>query len=140
MPETRFSVTVSVTPSIVIATLSERETAIGAMAAACFTATFGPLYPPADLAAFLDQAFGAEGLPRHIADPGYRVRIALDDEAVVGFAKYAGSSSLPAPATRADAELKQLYVAISHHGAGVAAALMEVRCVLNEPYEYDASM
>jgi GNAT superfamily N-acetyltransferase len=99
--------------------------AVGAMAAACFTETFGALYPPADLAAFLDQAFDAEGLPRHIADPAYRVRIALDDEAVVGFAKYAGSSSLPAPASPADAELKQLYVARSHHGAGVAAALMD---------------
>lgn len=98
--------------------------AIGAMAATCFTETFAHLYRQEDLAAFLDQSF-VEGLPRHIADPAYRVRIATDGGRIVGFAKYTGASSLPAPATPGDAELKQLYVATSHHGAGVAAALMD---------------
>ena len=40
--------------------------ALAAMARASFTETFGTLYRPQDLAAFLDQAFGPQGLPSQI--------------------------------------------------------------------------
>lgn len=99
--------------------------ALCAMARRSFSETFGHLYPPADLAAFLDDAFGPRGLPADLRDPSRRVRIALADGAVAGFAKLAAASTLPPPATPADAELKQLYVLAPWHGAGIAAALME---------------
>lgn len=99
--------------------------AVAAMAAKSFTDTFGHLYRPQDLASFLTDTFGPDGLPREIGDPKLKVRIALDGDRIVGFAKIAWASTLPAPATPADGELWQLYVASDYHGAGIAAGLMD---------------
>jgi diamine N-acetyltransferase len=98
--------------------------ALAEMAAASFTETFGTLYTPADLTAFLRQTFGPEGLPADIGASGLKIRLALADERIVGFAKLARSSSLPEPATVADAELKQLYISKDWQGTDVAATLM----------------
>ena len=63
---------------------------------ACFTATFGTLYAAHDLATFLDQAFGPNGLPSQIDDPAFTIRLAIDDARIVGFAKL-GPNALPFP-------------------------------------------
>lgn len=99
---------------------------LAAMAKRCFTDAFGSLYRASDLAAFLDSAFGVGGLPSHIDDPDFAVRLATDDAAIVGFAKV-GPNALPFPdAETANAvELYQLYVLGSHHGDGVGPALMD---------------
>lgn len=99
---------------------------LAAMAARCFTDTFGHLYRPADLATFLDSAFGADGLPRQIDDPDFAIRLATHDGRIVGFAKI-GPNVLPFPdAEGAKAvELYQLYVLADHHGDGVGPALMD---------------
>lgn len=98
--------------------------ALAAMAAQCFCDTFAHLYHAADLHAFLAAAFGADGLPAQIADPAFRIRIARDDAAIVGFAKL-GPCALPAPAPADAAELRQLYVLGPWQGAGVAKTLMD---------------
>ena len=103
---------------------------LAAMAKRCFTDTFGSLYRAADLAAFLDRAFGVDGLPSQIDDPDFAIRLAIDATEhggrIVGFAKI-GPNVLPFPgAEEADAvELYQLYVLGSHHGEGVGPALMD---------------
>ena len=97
--------------------------ALGAMAARCFMETFGHLYTTADADAFLAATFGPGGLPAQIGDPAYAIRLALDDETIVGFCKL-GACTLPAPAPTDALELKQLYVLADWHGASVAAALM----------------
>ncbi|MES2336736.1 MAG: GNAT family N-acetyltransferase [Pseudomonadota bacterium] len=99
---------------------------LSAMARRCFTDTFGSLYHASDLAAFLDQAFGADGLPSQIDDPDFAIRLATDGGAIVGFAKV-GPNALPFPdADGANAvELYQLYVLGSHHGDGVGPVLMD---------------
>jgi len=96
------------------------------MAARCFTDTFGTLYRASDLAAFLDRAFGADGLPSQIDDPAFTIRLATEGGRIVGFAKL-GPNALPFPrAEDADAvELYQLYVLASHHGEGVGPALLD---------------
>lgn len=99
--------------------------ALATMARDSFVDTFGPLYAAEDLAAFLDDAFGPAGLPADIARPDRRIRLALDGDAIVGFAKYATSASLPPPSTAEDVELKQLYILPAHKGAGIAATLMD---------------
>ena len=96
---------------------------LAAMAAASFTATFGALYAPADLAAFLDGAFGPAGLPAQLFDPGYRVRLARVDGAIVGYAKL-GPVLFPGDWPADAIELHQLYVLAPWRGAGVADALM----------------
>lgn len=92
----------------------------------CFTDTFGSLYRAPDLAAFLDRAFGADGLPSQIDDPDFAIRLALDGERIVGFAKL-GPNALPFPEAESTnaVELYQLYVLGSHHGEGVGPALMD---------------
>lgn len=100
---------------------------LAAVARRCFTETFGTLYRPADLADFLDRAFGAAGLPRQIEDPDFAIRLGTDDGArIIGFAKI-GPNVLPLPDGTAGpiVELYQLYVLAAHHGDGVGPALID---------------
>lgn len=93
------------------------------LGAASFTATFGHLYEPADLALFLDN-HRVERWLAELSDPGFAVRVAEEAGAMVGYAKL-GPPQLPfAPRGRA-AELRQLYVLAPWHGRGVAQTLME---------------
>lgn len=100
--------------------------ALAGMAQQSFTETFGHLYDPADLATFLESAFGPEtGLPAQIGDPSLQIRCARADGAIIGFCKL-GPPSLPIPDRRATAiELRQLYILKSWHGRGVAQELMD---------------
>jgi ribosomal protein S18 acetylase RimI-like enzyme len=87
-----------------------------------FTETFGHLYSPENLAAFLTNHTEANWL-EELEDPGLAVRIAEQDGAAIGFAKV-GPPSLPFEVEGPTAELRQLYVLQPWHGAGVAQALM----------------
>ena len=101
---------------------------LAAMARRSFTETFGTLYPQSDLAAFLDQAFGANGLPSQLSDPDFAIRLALaakenGGEEIIGFVKM-GPVTFPGE-WRPDAiELYQFYVLGAWHGEGVAQQLM----------------
>ena len=99
---------------------------LAVMARTCFIETFGHLYRAEDLAAFLDQTFGADGLPSQIGNPDFAICLATDDGAIVGFAKL-GPNALPFPDAEGSnaVELYQLYVLASHHGAGVGPALLD---------------
>ena len=98
--------------------------ALGAMAARSFMETFAHLYSEADSAAFLRDTFGPTGLPAQIGDPAYRIRLALDGDAIAGFAKI-GACTLPPPARPDAVELKQLYVLQRWQGSGIAQTLMD---------------
>ncbi|MFX8393326.1 hypothetical protein ABTL67_19680, partial [Acinetobacter baumannii] len=78
------------------------------MARQSFTETFGMLYPESDLNAFLDEAFGPNGLPAQLSDPDVVIRLALDDGQIIGFVKM-GPVTFPGE-WRPDAiELYQFY-------------------------------
>ncbi|MEG3124304.1 GNAT family N-acetyltransferase [Sphingomonas sp. GB1N7] len=97
--------------------------ALSAMARRSFTETFGTLYRQSDLAAFLDEAFGANGLAAQLSDPDFAVRLALEDDAIIGFVKM-GPVTFPGE-WRPDAiELYQFYVLGPWQGQGVAQELM----------------
>jgi len=97
--------------------------ALAAMARESFTETFGTLYDPKDLGAFLDEAFGPNGLPSQLSDPDITIRLALDDGKIVGFVKM-GPVTFPGE-WRPDAiELYQFYVLSPWHGTGVAQEMM----------------
>ncbi|MEG3089141.1 GNAT family N-acetyltransferase [Sphingomonas sp. PB4P5] len=97
--------------------------ALSAMARRSFTETFGTLYRQSDLAAFLDDAFGANGLAAQLSEPDFAVRLALDDEQIIGFVKM-GPVTFPGE-WRPDAiELYQFYVLGPWQGHGVAQELM----------------
>ena len=99
--------------------------ALNAMAEQSFRETFGAEYEPQDLAAYIAQAYGPDGLRADLRDPAIRFHVALSDGAIVGYAKLS-PLTLPAPdAEPGAAELRQLYVMRTQHGTGIAAALME---------------
>ncbi|PCD04336.1 GNAT family N-acetyltransferase [Sphingomonas spermidinifaciens] len=96
--------------------------ALSAMAQQSFIETFGPLYAPADLDLFLDQAMSPAAYARQLADPAYRVHLATVEGQPIGFAKlganYFDGFDPAAPC------LHQLYVLSAHHGDGVGKRLM----------------
>jgi len=88
-----------------------------------FVETFGHLYAPENLAAFLAN-HSETSWQCELTDPRYAVRIAELDGTAIGFAKL-GPPSLPFEAKGPAAELRQLYVLKPWQGAGVAAVLMD---------------
>jgi GNAT superfamily N-acetyltransferase len=88
-----------------------------------FVETFGHLYRPEDLQAFLDRisegAFGDE-----ITNPLFQLRVAEEDGSAAAFAKL-GPKGLPVETDAPCLELRQLYVLSPWHGRGIAQTLME---------------
>ena len=87
-----------------------------------FTETFGHLYTPENLAAFLVNHSEANW-QSELTDRRFAVRIAEENGTAVGFAKV-GPPSLPFEVEGPTAELRQLYVLEPWQGAGVAPILM----------------
>jgi diamine N-acetyltransferase len=88
-----------------------------------FIETFGHLYTPENLAAFLAN-HSEEKWRRELADPGFAVRLGESEGRPAAYAKLA-PPSLPVEAGPASIELRQFYVLRPWHGAGVAAELMD---------------
>jgi ribosomal protein S18 acetylase RimI-like enzyme len=93
-----------------------------------FTITFGHLYPPEDLAAFLDESHSQAAYATLLANPRYGLWLlederSGDDVRAVGFA-VAGPCGLPHPeVTPADGELKRLYLLPEVQNGGWGARL-----------------
>lgn len=98
------------------------------LGARTFTETFGHLYPPQDLQAFLDESHAAAAYAKVLADPAHALWIAEragPDGAMraIGYAQ-AGPCGLPHDEVRpADGELKRLYLLQGEQDAGVGGAL-----------------
>lgn len=88
-----------------------------------FVETFGHLYPPADLAAFLAQSHSIHRWAADIADPRKATWLVVDGDEVLGYA-HAGPCILPHPEVGdASGELKMLYLLASHQNGGLGARL-----------------
>lgn len=88
-----------------------------------FTATFGHLYSPANLAIFLENHTRERWAAAIGGDAA--VRLAEVDGAAVGYARIGPLTFAVDLANRAGLQLYQLYVDPPWHGAGVAAALLD---------------
>jgi GNAT superfamily N-acetyltransferase len=97
--------------------------ALAALFGDTFRKTFGHLYKPADLAAFLSE-HTAGHWQEQLRDGAFAVRIAEADGAAVGLAKL-GPLKLPVEPAGPALELRQLYVRQEVRGSGVAATLMD---------------
>ncbi len=97
--------------------------AVDALFRASFVATFGLLYAPDDLAAFLGkctpQSWAAE-----LAQPDLKIRLAEEDGVPVGFAKVS-DVTLPVATSGPALELRQLYLIDAAKGRGVAQVLID---------------
>lgn len=114
-------------PSIRRATAADAA-ALARIGAETFTITFGHLYPPEDLAAFLDESHSQASYAKLLADPRYGLWL-LEDGApgegarAVGFA-VAGPCGLPhAEVAPEDGELKRLYLLPGVQNGGWGAKL-----------------
>lgn len=97
------------------------------LGAATFVETFGHLYAPEDLQAFLNESHGVEAYATTLADARYALWIAQDAAGrAIGYAQ-AGPCGLPhADVGPEDGELKRLYIRADVQNSGSGRALMDV--------------
>ncbi len=100
--------------------------ALSTLARDSFTETFGHLYPPEDLEAFLGKSYAHNALLADISDPAQHWRIILDETGAAVAYMQCGKVGLPHPDARPDSEgeLKRLYVHSSQQGKGLGKTLM----------------
>lgn len=100
---------------------------LGQLMRATFTETFGHLYPPADLAAYLDTAYAPTQLAAEIADPRNFWQLVMDEAG----APVAYLECVPAHLPHADVdpdrhgEIERIYVLGSQQGRGLGRKLMD---------------
>lgn len=104
------------------ATLADADTLVD-IGRRSFADTFGHLYAPDDLAAFLENHSRA-GWEAELADPDYAVMIAEIDGVAAGYAKLA-PPKLPITVREPAIELRQFYVLGEWQGSGLAARMMD---------------
>lgn len=97
--------------------------ALAAFAAAAFVDTFGHLYPPEDLEAFLAAKYGDAIQRAEMAEPLARYRLALEGARIVGYVMM-GALDIAVDEPGA-LELHRLYVDKDVKGKGVAQALTD---------------
>ena len=99
--------------------------ALAALARDTFVETFGHLYRPEDLAAFLENSQSVAAYSRLLQDPRVAVWVAEDaDGTLVGFLN-AGPCKLPLPEPQPGAgEIRQLYLRSSVQGGGLGTRLL----------------
>lgn len=112
------------TPTIRRAGPADAET-LSRIGAETFAETFGHLYPPEDLAAFLPHAYGLERTRADLADPAKAHWLVESDGQAIGYAS-AGPCGLPHDeASPADGELYRLYLFKAHQGGGLGRRLLD---------------
>ena len=103
----------------------EDAAVLAELGTATFVETFGHLYSPADLQAFLDESHTLAAYAKVLANPDYALWIAERDGEAIGYAQ-AGPCGLPhAEVQPGDGELKRLYVRAGIQGGGTGRALMD---------------
>lgn len=111
-------------PTIRRATPEDAAT-LSSLAARSFTETFGHLYPPEDLQAFIGEAYAVERQRVILSHPDYAVWLLEDSGEAVGHAA-AGPCGLPHPdVAPGDGELKRLYLMATHQNGGWGARMFE---------------
>jgi len=101
----------------------EDADAIDGLFRSIFHGTFAHLYRAEDLAAFL-AGFDRAKWATQLRDPDYAFRLAEAEGKPVGYVRL-GPMKLPFETEHPAILLEQLYVLPSHHGTGVAQALMD---------------
>ncbi len=96
---------------------------LAALARQTFSETFGHLYSPDNLNAFL-AGHSEEKWREELEDPAFAVRLGEAGGEAAAYAKI-GPPSLPFEVTRPTIELRQFYLLSPWHGTGAAGQLMD---------------
>ena len=100
--------------------------ALAELGAATFTESFGHLYVPGDLRAFLAENHSRAAYDRVLADPSCALWLAEEGGRAIGYVQ-AGSCRLPHAEVRPqDGEIKRLYMRSGTQGQGVGRQLMDL--------------
>lgn len=96
------------------------------LGSATFVETFGHLYTPEDLRAFLEESHSVAAYAKVLANPAYALWLAEDEAGwAIGYAQ-AGPCGLPhVDARPEDGELKRLYLRADAQNSGTGRALMD---------------
>lgn len=101
--------------------------ALGAFSRRVFLETFledlGAVYPPDDLAVFLDESHSAETFRGFLASDAYDVLVAEGPDGLVAYSTTGPMSMAHPEATPACGELKRLYVSRAAQGTGLGERL-----------------
>lgn len=109
-------------PVIRRATVADAD-ALAELGTSTFVESFGQLYAPDDLAAFLAESHASSAYTRSLSDPAYALWIAEVDGTAVGYAQ-AGPCGLPHEDVSAgDGELKRLYLRRDAQSTGIGGQL-----------------
>lgn len=99
--------------------------ALAAIGQVTFVETFGHLYPPEDLAAYLAEAHSVERAKADLADPAKAVWLVEAGGEVVGYA-LACPAKLPHQAVSdGDGELDRIYIRSGCQGGGLGSRLLD---------------
>ncbi|HTU11299.1 MAG TPA: GNAT family N-acetyltransferase [Allosphingosinicella sp.] len=98
--------------------------ALADMGRRCFVETFGPHFPPDDMALHLERKFGSAALDGEFLDPALAICVAEQDGAAIAYLKL-GPMDLPVPHAPDALQVMQVYVLAPWQGAGVAGSLMD---------------
>jgi len=91
-----------------------------------FVDGFGIPYPQTDLDIFIDEAFSEFSIAEALTDPDQTWWVAVDEAGVIGGFANIGPCSLPhADASKANGELKRLYIGKEAQGLGLGTKLLE---------------
>ena len=101
---------------------------LAGLGARIFAATFGPANTPENMRAYLGSAFSVDQVRAELQDDASATLIA-EQGAPVGYARLR-AGAVPEGVPRGAIELVRMYVDHTHHGSGVAAALMEASVAL----------
>ena len=97
---------------------------LSSLAARAFTESFGHLYPPEDLAAFIASSYSADAHRAYLTDPNCAMWIAEKDGDAVGYVLAGSPCTLPSDAIAPeDGELKRLYLLPSAQNGGLGGRL-----------------
>src|SRR5581483_12029962 len=112
-------------PAIIRRARVEDAPTLAGLGAATFTETFGHLYPPEDLQAFLVGAHSVDAWTRALGRRAVWLAV-LADSTPVGFIAV-GDCKLPIENREpAAGEIQQLYVLARHHNLRLGSQLMDV--------------
>ena len=104
---------------------AEDAAALAELGATTFIESFGQLYVPRDLQAFLEESHTVAAYAKALANPDYALWIAIRDGRAIGYAQ-AGPCGLPHQDVQpSDGELKRLYLLKSEQNGGVGRALFD---------------
>ncbi|HEU4623229.1 MAG TPA: GNAT family N-acetyltransferase [Steroidobacteraceae bacterium] len=99
--------------------------ALSKIAAETFVETFGHLYPPEDLQAYLATSYAAERSRKQLADQAIGIWFAMLGEEPAGFI-VAGGCKLPVQNLEPTAgEIRQLYVYAKHQNLRIGSRLLD---------------